>query len=154
VFERGKFIQHLKGSLSVYYPPGKGEGRQLPQAIAASNTTAARTAAAAVSKAPAWARPTSVTDPTPTSALARGTQQILRPASQLSDPTLSQLQASPVYIQARRGGATPQQALDAARAAFAAGTNNFQGVAAPGIRDTSGTAVPGSQPIVKDGNPG
>ena len=159
VFEKGKFIQHLKGSLMIYYPPGRGQGRQLPQAVAPASTSAPVVAAPTVSKAPAWARPTSVTGQTPTSQLAIGTQQLLRPPSQLSDPTLAQLQASPVYIQARRSGATPQAALAAARAAFAAGTNNYQGVAVPGIRDTSGTAVPGSgangtQPIVKDGNPG
>jgi hypothetical protein len=49
--------------------------------------------------------------------------------------------------------------LELARAAFAAGTNNYSGTILPGFRDTSGTAVPGSganntQPIVKDGNPG
>jgi hypothetical protein len=48
VFERGKFIQHLKGSLMIFYPPGKGEGRPPPQAV----PTAARQAAPTVSKAP------------------------------------------------------------------------------------------------------
>ena len=158
VFERGKFIQHLKGSLMVFYPPGRREGRPLPQAVAPAPTAAAQ-AAPTVSKAPAWARPTSVTGQTPTSALAIGTQQILRPASQLSNPTLEQLRGSPVYIQARRRNVPPAEALELARAAFAAGTNNYSGTILPGFRDTSGTAVPGSganntQPIVKDGNPG
>jgi len=158
VFERGKFVQNLKGTLMTYYPPGRGEGRPAPQSIAPTRN-ASDQAAPAVSTAPAWAKPTSVTGQTPTSQTAIGVQQILRPASQLDNPTLTQLQNSPVYIQARRGGATPQAALEAARAAFAAGTNNFQGIALPGIRDTSGTPVPGSganrtQPIVKDSNPG
>jgi hypothetical protein len=48
-----------------------------------------------------------------------------------------------VYIQARRNGATPQAALDAARATFAAGTNNAGAFALPGIRA-------GTQRIVKD----
>jgi hypothetical protein len=48
VFERGKFIHHLKGTLMTYYPPGRGQGRLPPQDI----PTAARQAAPAVSKAP------------------------------------------------------------------------------------------------------
>ena len=160
LFERGKFIQHLKGSLMTYYPPSRGQGRRLPETAAiAESPRASVQAAPPKTKAPAWAKPTSVTGQTPTSQTAIGVQQLLRPASQLDNPTLTQLQNSPVYIQARKNGATPQAALDAARAAFAAGTNNYQGIAVPGIRDTSGTAVPGSganrtQPIVKDGNPG
>lgn len=158
VLERGKFIQNLKGTLMLYYPlTTRGEGRIPPQRT--QQPSASEQAAPAKSQAPAWSRPTSVTGQTPTSALAIGVQQSLRPPSQLDNPTLAQLTASPVYIQARRNGATPQAALDAARAAFAAGTNNYQGTALPGIRDTSGTPVPGSganrtQPIVKDGNPG
>lgn len=156
VFDKGKFTQNIKGTLMLYYPTGvKTEGRVKPQ----NAQTASVQGAPARVQGPAWARPTSVTGQTPTSQTAIGVQQILRPPSQLDSPTLTQLTASPVYIQAIRNGATPQQALDAARAAFAAGTNNYQGVALPGIRDTSGTPVPGSganrtQPIVKDGNPG
>jgi hypothetical protein len=48
-----------------------------------------------------------------------------------------------VYIQARRGGATPAAALEAAKASFAAGTNNAANFALPGIRT-------GPQLIVKD----
>lgn len=159
LFAGGKFTQNLKGILATFYPPGSREGRLPPEVTAAQASTATVQAAPNVVAAPAWSKPTSVTGQTPTSSIAIGTQQILRPASQLDNPTLAQLAASPVYIQARRNGSTPQQALDAARAAFAAGTNNYEGVALPGIRDTSGTAVPGSganktQPIVKDGNPG
>lgn len=155
VFEKGKFIQHLKGSLMIYYPPGKGQGRPLPQAVAraSTSTSAAVVAAAAKASTPAWARPTSVTGQTPTSSTARAVDAALRPPSQLSDPTLTQLKASPVFIQARRANVPPAEALERARAAFAAGTNNYQGTALPGIRDTSGTA-PGAQPIVKDSNPG
>jgi hypothetical protein len=159
IFERGKFVQHLRGTLMTYYPQVRRESRPASTATPAPPRTASNQAAPSVSKAPAWAKPTSVTGQTPTSQTAIGVQQILRPASQLDNPTLAQLQSSPVYIQARKNGATPRAALDAARASFAAGTNNFQGVALPGIRDTSGTAVPGSganrtQPIVKDSNPG
>lgn len=152
-FNKGKFTQNLKGSLMVYYPtrtqqPTTTAQTELPRA--------ADQGAKAQTSAPAWAKPTSVTSQTPTSALARGTDQILRPPSQLNTPSLAQLQASPAYIQARRSGATPAAALAAATAAFAAGTNNFSGVALPGIRDSSGTnpAQGTLQKVVKDGNPG
>ena len=58
-----------------------------------------------------------------------------------------ELSGSPAYIEARKAGRTPEQALAIARAASAAGTNNYQGTAGPGIRT-------GPQKIVKDGNPG
>lgn len=141
-FNKGKFTQTLKGSLMIYHPQQKIEGKST------TPTKAAVTGAKTVTKAPAFVPPrSSVTDPTPTSALAKGTQQILNPAVQADNPSLSQLQASPVYIQARRDGATPTAALDAARSAFAAGTNNAANFAAPGIRT-------GPQKIVKDSNPG
>lgn len=144
-FNKGKFTQTLKGSLMVYYPPGKAETKTT---ATNSPTTAANTGSKTKTKAPAYVPPrSSITDPTPTSSLAKGTQQILNPVTQANNPSLSQLQASPVYIQARRGGATPAAALDAARSAFAAGTNNAANFAAPGIRT-------GPQSIVKDGNPG
>lgn len=132
LFKQGKFTQQLKGSLMIYYPPGSTEGRKQPTDPA--KTTSAQAAASTTTAKPYVPPRSSVTNPTPTSALAKGTQQILNPPTQLNDPTLSQLQSSPAYILARRGGATPAQALDAARAAFAAGTNNYQGAALPGIR--------------------
>lgn len=134
-FAKGKFTQVLKGSLVIYSPPQK------------LDTDTARKAASVGAKVQAQTNipreRSGVTNPTPTSALARGTQQILQPATQLDNPTLSQLQASPVYIQARKGGATPAAALEAARASFAAGTNNAGNFALPGIRA-------GTQYIVKD----
>lgn len=139
-FNKGKFTQELKGSLMVFYPPGKGEGRPAPQDIRTASNQAAPTKAKAI---PWQLTRSTVTDPTPTSSLAKGTQQLLNPPTQLNDPTLAQLQASPVYIQARRSGATPAAALEKAKAAFAAGTNNYSGTALPGIN------YPG-QKIVKD----
>ena len=142
-FNKGKFTQELKGSLMVFYPPRSGEGRPPPQDIQTASSSASGQAAPSVAQTPAWAKPTSVTGTTPTSSIAKGTQQILNPPTQLNEPTLAQLQASPTYILARRGGATPAAALAAARATFAAGTNNFSGTALPGIR------TPG-QNIVKE----
>lgn len=137
-FNKGRFTQTLKGSLMIYYPATKAEERATITAQAANQGAKTQTSA------PAYTPPrSSVTDPQPTSALAKGVQQILNPPTQLDNPTLSQLQSSPVYIQARRGGATPQAALAAAQAAYAAGTNNYSGTALPGIR------YPGQQ-IVKD----
>lgn len=139
-FNKGKFTQELKGSLMVFYPPSnKGEGRPPPQDI----QTAASQAAPIVAQTPAWARPTSVTGTTPTSSIAKGTQQILNPVNNGTNLTDGQLRTTPVYNIARRGGATDPQALAAARSASAAGTNNYSGTALPGIR------VPNQQ-IVKD----
>jgi hypothetical protein len=60
-FARGKFTQDLKGSLMVYYPPGKGTGRPAPQDIPTASTQAAK----AVVKAPAWSA--KVRQPVPSS---------------------------------------------------------------------------------------
>lgn len=150
-FKKGKFTQTLEGTLKLFKPDKPVPVRK-EESTSAANQGAKTSSPKPAPQAPApkYAAPTSVTGQTPTSATARGVQQLLRPPSQLDEPTLSQLQASPAYIQARRSGATPQAALDAARSAFAAGTNNFAGVALPGIRDTAGTL----QKVVKDGNPG
>jgi hypothetical protein len=139
-FKKGKFTQLLRGKLKDFYTAQElaEQGRK-----PAPTTPAAQTAKIKTS-APAWQAPrSSVTDPTPTSSLAKGTQQILTPVVQADNPSLSQLQASPVYIQARRNGATPAAALEAAKSSFAAGTNNAANFAAPGIRT-------GPQKIVKD----
>jgi hypothetical protein len=141
-FVKGKFTQNLKGSLMIYYPDKTDEGRPPPQNIPSASKNAAPTQSAA----PKYNYPrSSVTNPEQASAssLSKGVQQILQPATQADNPTLSQLQSSPVYIQARRNGATPADALAAARSSFAAGTNNAANFAAPGIRT-------GTQLIVKD----
>jgi hypothetical protein len=134
-FSKGKFTQTIDGSLMPYTTP--------PKNVEVAATSPA--AAATKTIAPVFAKTlqSSVTNPTPTSSLAKGVEQILKPAVQADNPSLTQLQASPVYIQARRNGATPAAALEAAKASFAAGTNNAANFAAPGIRT-------GTQLIVKD----
>lgn len=79
--------------------------------------------------------------------LGKGVQQILNPVDVPPTASDAELRGSPAYIEARKAGKTDTQALVIARAASAAGTNNNQGTALPGIRT-------GPQPIVKDGNPG
>lgn len=79
--------------------------------------------------------------------LGKGVQQILNPVDVPPTASDAELRGSPAYIEARKAGKTDAQALVIARAASAAGTNNNQGTALPGIRT-------GPQPIVKDGNPG
>jgi hypothetical protein len=77
---------------------------------------------AALAKAvttPAPLGATSITTNQPTSAVAKGTQQLLNPP-QTANPSLTQLQSSQAYITARRSGATPQAALDTARQSFSA----------------------------------
>ena len=141
-FKKGKFTQLLRGKLKDFYTAQEleAQGRKPAPTTPATQTNKIKTSA------PAWNPKdirSSVTNPTPSSVLAKGTQQILTPAVQADNPSLSQLQASPVYIQARRGGATPAAALEAAKSSFAAGTNNAANFAAPGIRT-------GPQKIVKD----
>lgn len=157
-FRQGKFEQTIEGALYPFViPTGKkaiiddgsydrAEAARFARLGRQQNTLPKPTAE--LKAAPTWANPTSVTGTQPTSSLAKGVQAALNPPTQLDAPTLAQLQASPVYIQSRRSGATPAAALDAARAAFAAGTNNYSGTALPGIR------VPGDRRLVKDGNPG
>lgn len=144
-FAKGKFTQTLKGVLMLYYTnPAPNEGRIVPAA----------TNAAAVGAKPTIAVKAPVPNPNtlsgPATSISQGVQQILRPATQLNNPTLTQLQASPVYIQARRNGATPAAALEAARAAFAAGTNSAANFALPGIRTGLPPAPSSPQLIVKD----
>ena len=79
--------------------------------------------------------------------LGKGVQQILNPVDVPPTASDAELRGSPAYIEARKAGKNDVQALVIARAASAAGTNNNQGTALPGIRT-------GPQPIVKDGNPG
>jgi hypothetical protein len=141
-FKKGKFTQLLRGKLKTFYTAQElaDQGRKPAPTTPTTQTSKIKTSA------PAWSpkdERSSVTNPTPSSALAKGTQQILTPAVQADNPSLSQLQASPVYIQARRNGATPAAALEAAKSSFAAGTNNAANFAAPGIRT-------GPQKIVKD----
>ena len=79
--------------------------------------------------------------------LAKGVQQILNPVDVPATAPDYALRGSPAYIEARKAGKTDAEALAIAKAASAAGTNNFQGSAVSGIRT-------GPQRIVKDGNPG
>jgi hypothetical protein len=76
----------------------------------------------------------SVTNPTPTSSLAKGVQQILSPATNGDNLSDNALRGTPIYNQVRRGGGTDAAALAAARTASSAGTNNYSGSALPGIR--------------------
>lgn len=145
-FARGKFTQEIKGSLMVYTPT-KVEQNQ--------NQRDQNTAAAKVNtSAPQWENvyknlPSGggmATDPTKMSPLAKGTQALLRPTTngELSDP---QLRSTPVYNQSRRSGESDATALEKARAASQSGTNNYQGIAVPGIRDTTNTTP---QLVLKD----
>lgn len=137
-FSKGKFTQEIKGSIMPYV--NKPEIQQ-PTTTA---TTTAEVAAPVNTPQPQFVPPRSgVTNPNTTTGMAKGVQQILQPATRNNNPTLSELQASPAYILARRGGATPAAALAAAKLAFAEGTNDYTGSALPGIRT-------GTQLIVKD----
>ena len=131
-FRQGKFTQQLKAILKTYNLPAQ----KTPVRPTAEKTETKASTVAAPSKSKA-VRPlprSSVTDPTPTSSLAKGTQQILQPTTNGQNLTDADLRGTPVYNTARRGGDNDAAALVKARAASAAGTNNFSGVALPGIR--------------------
>jgi hypothetical protein len=146
-FVKGRFQQKIKGVLYRYRVPAapltSGDTGEIPGVTTQSGAEAERLpatstaqaidprradkpAAALSSSATPSARlaptptSTSTTGTTPTSSTAQGVQQLLNPLTTLANPTLTQLQSSPVYIAARRSGQTPQASLDAARQAFAA----------------------------------
>lgn len=156
-FKNGAFEQTLHGSIFRFPIPGKtntanpavsnsgtdaarnpnqtaATAKRTGLNLSAESANAARSAYAA--KDPRLvSNTTSVTGTTPTSALAQGTQQLLNPPKVYGEPTLTQLQGSQAYTSARRSGATPESALQAARESFAAGaggspvTSNGQAVA-------------------------
>jgi len=154
-FRQGKFTQDLEGVLLIFPDPNTTTNSVTATSTTSENNeSAAETArlarlnaAAATTGLKATTPSSSVTGSTPTSSLAKGVQQILTP---VIPPVLtdSQLQATPAYINARRAGSTPVEALAIARAASASGTNNYSGTALPGIRTTANTGV------VKDDGPG
>ena len=84
--------------------------------------------------------------------LGKGVQQILHPVDVPATASDNELRGSPAYIEARKAGKTDAQALVIARAASAAGTNNYQGSSSGGVLGSK--IRTGPQPIVKDGNPG
>ena len=90
----------------------------------------------------------SVTNPTPSSPLSQGVTQLLSPVTNGVNLTDAELRNTPIYNQARRGGATDAAALDSARIASTVGVNTNAGVAFPGIRVPDGNGIP--QRIVKD----
>jgi len=135
-FTKGKFTQTVRGTLMPYEN----------ETTVPETTKSSSIAAPANTTAPKWSpkdQKSSVTNPTPTSSLAKGTQQILNPVTNGANLPDSTLRSTPIYNQARRGGASDAAALAAARSASAAGTNNYSGTAIAGIR------VPNQQ-IVKD----
>lgn len=138
-FTKGKFTQDVKGSLLVYYPD-KSEKEQKQRLTAQNqNTEAAKTTA------PAFKPPRStVTNPAPSSSLAKGTEALLRPTYN-GNLTDNQLLSTPAYTQARRAGKSGPEALEIARAASQGGTNDYRGSVLPGFRDTSNTQL-----VVKD----
>ena len=127
-FSKGKFEQEIKGTqVDVLIPDGAAKAATKSAALSerddatavdvANNVRPAALAKAVTTPAPLGA--TSVTTNQPTSAIAKGTQQLLNPP-QTTNPSLTQLQSSQAYITARRSGATPQAALDTARQSFSA----------------------------------
>lgn len=144
IFKGGKFTQELEGQWVTYdesqtRTAQPTAGREItPKPNAASRVEQQRQQQQETQKRRVDSQQTSI---------GKGVQQILNPVDVPPTASDAELRGSPAYIQARKGGQTDRQALATARAASAAGTNNYQGTALPGIRT-------GPQPIVKDGNPG
>lgn len=147
-FNKGKFEQDIHGKyVSMVEPSSAGawSSAEQPQRENAVSTDAGVRPAALAKASPTYAETlrSTVTNPAPSSSLAKGVQQILTPVTNGVTLTDAELRSTPIYNQARRGGATDALALAAARSTSAAGTNNYSGSALPGIR------VP-NQLIVKD----
>jgi len=152
-FKGGKFSQDLEGTwLENNYTKPTDRGRAVKKPAAATARVPDLGKFDPGSGGQSWDNVVTKQDhvniqQTNVSPLAGGIQQQLRPVTQTNDPTPAQLQSSPVYIQARRSGKTPNEALILARQSFAEGTNNYSNSALPGIRTTGPN-------IVKDSNPG
>lgn len=141
-FTKGKFTQTLKGTLMIYNPPDSPDtGRTAP-----TSTKASDNAAQTQTKAPNFAKTlrSTVTNPTPSSSLAKGTEALLHPTYN-GNLTDNQLLSTPAYIQAKLAGKSGTEALAIARAASQNGQNDYRGSILPGIVDTSN-----NQYIVKD----
>jgi hypothetical protein len=131
LFERGKFIQHLKGSLMTYYPPGRGDGRPAPQDV----NTASRQAAPAASKAPA----------APTVAIGAKTFPVLVPALDPARRPLLNVENRPLPPNLQPTPQTLRTPLP------------LSGTAPPPGSVNPTTLLPNRNPpqrIIKDSNPG
>lgn len=133
---QGKFEQTLIGAL--WRMPKPDGSNKAPNAVVSTKTSQERTGPESFAKT----LRSTVTNPTPSSALARGTQQLLNPPTRLDNPTLTQLTNSQAYIAARRNGATPQAALQIAR-------DSFAGVTTP--TTTPALPAPPAKPVVSNG---
>ena len=139
-FNKGKFEQDIQGKyISMVDPSSAGQwsSAEQPQRENAVATDAGVRPAALAKASPTYAETlrSTVTNPAPSSSLAKGTQQLLNPP-QTANPSLTQLQSSQAYISARRSGATPQAALDAARQSFSANGTGSVVPVQPINRDT------------------
>ena len=145
-FRQGRFEQTIDGSLYLYPVNNSKNSITQPSNSRSDDATPPKSdgGGGKTKASPIYVPPrSSVTNPAPISPLAKGVQQILTPANNGENLTDNQLRATPIYNQARRGGATDALALAAARSTSAAGTNNYSGSALPGIRAPT-------QLIVKD----
>jgi transcription initiation factor TFIID subunit TAF12 len=140
LFKAGKFTQELKGSWVTHTDPKKTSTAQRE-----TNDKPITSRQQSQRQQQQETQDRAVNSQQ--SGIAKGVQQILNPVDVPPTASDAELRGSPAYIEARKAGKNDAQALVIARAASAAGTNNNQGTALPGIRT-------GPQPIVKDGNPG
>jgi len=140
-FKSGKFTQELRGTWVTY------DKTEQAQPTVRETTTPVDNTARVAQQRQQQQETRNKAVASQQTGLAKGVQQILNPVDVPATAADAELRGSPAYVEARKAGKNDVQALAVARAASAAGTNNNQGTALPGIRT-------GPQRIVKDGNPG
>jgi hypothetical protein len=148
-FKGGKFTQELTGSWVTYDATQEQVSRE-----AAKKKTDTRFGSFDPGSGPktgnnAWGGQIGQAQ----TSLAKGVNQILNPPTVPATALDYQLRGTPAYIEARKAGKNDAQALEIARAASAAGTNNFQNTSSGGVLGSKIRTGP-NQPLVKDGNPG
>jgi hypothetical protein len=142
-FQRGKFEQDIKGIFIDLLEPAPVTSTREPVA-----KTDAGVRPAAIPPTFAETLRSTVTNPATSSSLAKGVEGILSPVTNGVNLTDAELRNTPIYNQARRGGATDAAAINSARVASNAGVNTYAGSVIPGIRAPTGNGIP--QRIVKD----
>jgi hypothetical protein len=140
-FKNGKFTQDLEGAWVTY---DASVQKNLPSSVVRETKTPIDKASRQRQQQQETQNRAVASQQT---TLGKGVQQILHPVDVPATASDAELRGSPAYIEARKAGKIDAQALVIARAASAAGTNNYQATAVAGIRT-------GPQRIVKDGNPG
>lgn len=131
-FSRGVFTQELKTSIPPFGEDPSSNDKSGKQDARISIETFDK----GTGPSDSWDSPTAPivpaksTAPTnntpPKTSIGQGVQAILNPAPITGTPTLTQIQTSTEYIEARKAGKTPQEAIDIATKALTGKTSDTQ----------------------------